>query len=135
MPHNHPDLTEMTAALMVALLSAELTNDHKALTKAMDGLLQQLHALQKNQSGNIQPNGHTSLKAPAQHSIQAAAGNGAAENSAQQLHSRPFAQIDEVSMDSPASTAGLQVGLVKGASCKPMQSEGHAQKELLRLEE
>ncbi|CAL5221224.1 g3376 [Coccomyxa viridis] len=89
---------------------AELTNDHKALTKAMDGLLQQLHALQKSHSGKIQSNGHTSSKAPALHSIQAAAGNGAAENSAQQIHSRPFARIDEVSMDSPASTAGLQVG-------------------------
>lgn len=81
----------------------------------MDGLLQQLHALQKSHSGKIQSNGHISSKAPALHSIQAAAGDGAAENSAQQLHSRPFARIDEVSMDSPASTAGLQVGFLQEA--------------------
>ncbi len=113
----------MTASLMVALLCAELTNDHKALTKAMDGLLQQLHALHKDQNGKAQPNGHTSSKAPALHSIQADAGHGAAANPAQQLHSRPIAQIDEVSMNSPASTAGLQVGLLAGTLGTPTRGK------------
>ena len=78
----------------------------------MDGLLQQLHALQKIQTGPAQPECH-SQKAPVLHSTQAAADSSAA-TSGQQLHSRPFAQIDEVSMNSPASIAGLQVGLIKG---------------------
>lgn len=87
----------------------------------MDGLLQQLHALQKAQIVRAQPDVHTS-ETPALHSTQAAADDGAAML-AEQLHSRPFAQIDEVSTNSPASMAGLEVCLPECALRKPMQSK------------
>ncbi|CAK0781700.1 hypothetical protein CVIRNUC_005449 [Coccomyxa viridis] len=85
----------------------ELTNDHKALTKAMDQLLQQLHATQKPQNGHAQPHTPSSSR-PAQRSE--AIVEPAAPSASQLAHSRPFAKIDEVSEHSPASTAGLQVG-------------------------
>ena len=87
-------------------LHAELTNDHKALTKAMDQLLQQLHATQKPQNGHAQPHTPSSSR-PAQRSE--AIVEPAAPSASQLAHSRPFAKIDEVSEHSPASTAGLQV--------------------------
>ena len=86
----------------------------------MDGLLQQLHALQTTQVGRAQPEGHTPT-APALQSTQATADSSAAR-SAQQLHSRPFAQVDEVSMNSPASTAGLQVGSVQALFASPSKT-------------
>ena len=87
-------------------LHAELTNDHKALTKAMDQLLQQLHATQKPQNGHAQS--HTSHPSrPAQRSE--AVVENPARSASQLAHSRPFAKIDEVSEHSPASTAGLEV--------------------------
>ena len=87
-------------------LPAELTNDHKALTKAMDQLLQQLHATQKPQNGHAQPHISESSR-PAQRSE--AMTEPAAHSASQLAHSRPFAKIDQVSEHSPASTAGLQV--------------------------
>ena len=87
-------------------LHAELTNDHKELTKAMDQLLQQLHATQKPQNGHSQPHTPSSSR-PAQRSE--ADVEPAARSASQLAHSRPFAKIDEVSEQSPASTAGLQV--------------------------
>jgi len=85
----------------------ELTNDHKALTKAMDALLQQLHALQKTQNGHAQSHSRTSAASAL--GSKAAVHTPAAAAPSQQIHSRPFARIDEVSLDSPASAAGLQV--------------------------
>ena len=88
------------------LVGTELTNDHKALSKAMDDLLQQLHALHKPQNGHAAANAAASSKPV--HSA-AAPGDAPHMSASQQRHSRPFARIDEVSSDSPAATAGLQV--------------------------
>ena len=87
-------------------LHAELTNDHKALTKAMDQLLQQLHATQKPQNGHAQL--HISSSSQPTQSSEGML-EPAACSASQLAHSRPFAKIDGVSKHSPASTAGLQV--------------------------
>ena len=87
-------------------VGTELTNDHKALSKAMDALLQQLHALHKPQNGHAAAYAATSSKPLL---CTAAPGDAPHMSASQQRHSRPFARIDEVSPDSPATTAGLQV--------------------------
>jgi len=73
----------------------------------MDALLQQLHALQKTQNGHAQSHSRTSAASAL--GSKAAVHTPAAAAPSQQIHSRPFARIDEVSSDSPASAAGLQV--------------------------
>jgi hypothetical protein len=87
-------------------VGTELTNDHKALSKAMDALLQQLHALHKPQNGHGAAYAATSSKPLL---CMAAPGDAPHMSASQQRQRRPFARIDEVSPDSPATTTGLQV--------------------------
>eukprot|EP00887_Chlorella_sp_A99_P004437 scaffold30.g4437.t1 len=79
-----------------------LSNDHKALTSRMDALLHQLHAQSHDAgaSSSARANGAAppapAPAAPAATPVPAAG--------------RPFAVVDEVAPDSPASAAGIRLG-------------------------
>jgi hypothetical protein len=81
--------------ILLGYVLAELSNDHKALTKQIDDLLQTLHAAVKP-SVSRQPASRADAPVAVPHL-------------AQQPADRPFALVDEVSAESPASSAGIQV--------------------------
>ncbi|KAK9830275.1 hypothetical protein WJX72_010756 [[Myrmecia] bisecta] len=104
---------------------AVLSNDHKALTAQIDQLLQQLHAQNRPEASpsthkkprtDAQPvrsdPGAAQASGAAAAASAAATGslNGARPASGTAASSRPYAVVDEVSPDSPASTAGIRLG-------------------------
>lgn len=93
---------------------AALTNDHKALTRQMEVLLHQLHAL-SSLPGAAAPQPAAAVAArpppPVASGQHMANGSGSpiAHQAGHSLH-QPFAVVDEVTSGSPAAAAGLQLG-------------------------
>lgn len=87
---------------------SELSNDHKAVTKQIDKLLQELHAAQKPSVS------HAKQEKPVQPASDAARQPATAPPVQGDEHaaaSRPFAVVNSVSPSSPASSAGMLVCL------------------------
>lgn len=90
-----------------------LTNDHKQLTDTMANLLQQLHQSAREHNGNgAVVHGGDHHDNDDRHTATAVATTTTTFQQQQQPSSslRPFAIVDAVSPDSPASQAGLFVG-------------------------
>lgn len=94
-----------------------LTNDHKQLTDTMAHLLEQLHS-QAREKGNGAVTAPTTTPTPPsssyntidRHTIAVAATTTNTITISQHQLKKPFATVNAVSPDSPASEAGLQVG-------------------------
>lgn len=103
-----------TACPLASSCPAALTNDHKALSKQAEQLLHQLHALsnQPGSSGDLagaaggSPAAVPPAAAPAAAAQRQADGGGSCHPAAALP---PFAVVDELSPDSPAAAAGLQL--------------------------
>lgn len=92
--------------------NAAQTNDHKALTRQMERLLHQLHALSNQPGGGTPAAAAAAAGELARPPVPAAAAPpqgsaAAAQHPAAALP--PFAVVDELSQGSPAAAAGLQL--------------------------
>ncbi|CAL8468408.1 g7948 [Coccomyxa elongata] len=92
---------------------AELTNDHKSVTKQIYRLIQELHAATKQSSLPDRQASALSATSAGRTSQQSSAdapqtSGGTPKQTSQYL--RPLAMVDSVSEASPASRAGIQVG-------------------------
>lgn len=102
-----------------------LTNDHKELTNQMELLLHKLHAQSRQDGTAVSTTPYTAGSAPQE----IAEAGGAVAIAVESRSNRPFAVIDIVESNSPASEAGIQVGdmmirfgSVTGQTPNPMQA-------------
>ncbi len=93
---------------------AELTNDHKSVTKQIDRLIQELHAATKQSSipdSQVSAHAETSAGRTSRQSTAGAPQTSGGTPKQTSQYSRPVAMVDGVSEASPASRAGIQVCL------------------------
>ncbi|KAI7839709.1 hypothetical protein COHA_006514 [Chlorella ohadii] len=87
------------------------TNDHKALTRQMEQLLHQLHALSNQPGGSTAGGAAAGAGEPARAAAAALPAAAAQQTNVQHPAADlpPFAVVDELSQGSPAAAAGLQL--------------------------